>query len=120
MRNLSIALIEHGRIRTTDMKAKYLRPYVERLVTLGRDGSTKNRRLAFAMVPHKETIRRLFGEIGPRFVDRPGGYTRVIKEGTRNGDGAPMSLIEFVDYSPAPPKKKPTEREKRMRRLRQR
>jgi len=120
MRNLSIALLERGRIRTTDAKAKYLRSFVEKLITLGRDGSTHNRRQAFALLPHKESVKRLFDEIGPRFNGRPGGYTRIIKEGVRWGDGAPMSFIEFVDYEPAPPKPKLTEREKRLRRLRRR
>jgi large subunit ribosomal protein L17 len=120
MRNLAMALIERGRIRTTDAKAKFLRPFVEKLITLGRDGSTHNRRQAFSLVPHKETVKRLFADVGPRFKDRPGGYTRIIKEGIREGDGSPMSFIEFVDFSPAAPKKKLTEREKRMRQLRRR
>lgn len=120
MRNLAIALIENGRIRTTDAKAKYLRPFVEKLVTLSRDASTHNRRQAFSIIPNKEAVKRLFDDIGPRFVDRPGGYTRVIKEGVRPGDGSSMSFIEFVDFSPAEPKKQLSEREKRMRQLRRR
>ncbi|MCX7049014.1 MAG: 50S ribosomal protein L17 [Candidatus Sumerlaeota bacterium] len=118
LRNLAKGLIESGRIRTTDSKAKFLRSFIEKLITLGRDGSTHNRRQAFALLPQKEAIKKLFAEIGPRFVDRPGGYTRVIKEGVRPGDGASMSYIEFVDFAPAPPKKKLTDREKRLRKLR--
>jgi len=120
MRNLAIALIERGRIRTTDAKAKFLRPFVEKLVTLGRDGSTANRRHAFSILADKEATKRLFDDVGPRFLERPGGYTRVIKEGVREGDGAPMSFIEFVDFSPAPLKKKLSERQKRLRDLRRR
>ncbi len=118
MRNLARGLIQNGRIRTTDAKAKYLRPFVEKLVTLSKDGSTHNRRLVFAKLPCKETVQLLFEQIGPRFQERPGGYTRIIKEGVRLGDGASMSLIEFVDYTAGPPKKKLTDREKRMRQLR--
>lgn len=120
MRNLSIALIRSGRIRTTGAKAKYLRGFIEKLVTLGRDGTMSNRRNVFSLLPHKESVKKLFGEIGPRFVQRPGGYTRVIKEDPRPGDGAAMAFIEFVDYEPAPPKKKLSDREKRLRRLRRR
>ena len=118
MRNLALGLISHGRIRTTDAKARYLRPFIEKLITLGRDGSTHNRRLAFAILPSKEAMKELFDNIGPRFVGRPGGYTRIIKEGVRQGDGAPMSYIELVDYTPGPPRKKLTDREKRLRQLR--
>ena len=117
MRNLAIALIERERIRTTDAKAKYLRPYVEKLVSLGRDDATHNRRRAFSILASKEAVKKLFAEIGPRFKDRPGGYTRIVKEGVRPGDGSPMSFIEFVDFAPAPPKEKMTERQKRLRRL---
>lgn len=118
MRNLARALIMNGRIRTTDAKAKYLRPFVEKLITLSKDGSTHNRRLAFSTLPCKETMKVLFDEIGPRFVDRPGGYTRIIKEGVRLGDGSSMSFIEFVDFEPGPARKKLTDREKRMRQIR--
>ena len=100
MRNLAAALIEHERIRTTDAKAKQLRPFVERLVTKGREGTLHARRLAFSALGRKETVHKLFTVLGPRFSDRPGGYTRVVKADVRYGDAAPMSFIEFVERTP--------------------
>jgi large subunit ribosomal protein L17 len=97
MRNLAVALITHERIRTTDAKAKQLRPFVEHLVTLGRDGTLHHRRLAFSELGKKEAVHKLFTVLGPRFAQRPGGYTRVVKADIREGDGAPMSFIEFVE-----------------------
>lgn len=106
MRNLAIALIEHEIIKTTEAKAKQLRQVIERLVTIAKDGlraadpagvTLAKRRLAFSYLQDKEAVKRLFDTIAPRCMDRPGGYTRVVKCGRRMGDGAPMAYIEFVD-----------------------
>lgn len=98
LRNLAASLIQHERVRTTEAKAKELRPFVEKLVTLGKRDSLHARRQALSILPHKDVVRRLFGEISPRFSERPGGYTRILKLGPRRGDGAPMAFIEFVDF----------------------
>ena len=98
LRNLAASLIKHERVRTTEAKAKELRPFVEKLVTLGKRDSLHARRRALSILPHKDVVRRLFGEISPRFSERPGGYTRILKLGPRSGDGAPMAFIEFVDF----------------------
>jgi large subunit ribosomal protein L17 len=98
VRNQLTALFTHERITTTLAKAKNLRPVAERMVTLARTGTLPARRKVLTMVPDKEIVRRLFDEIAPRFMDRPGGYTRVLKLGRRHGDNAPMAIIEFVDY----------------------
>jgi len=97
LRNLACALIEHEKIQTTDAKAKALRPVIEKMITLAKDGSLASRRQAFASLGRKEAVHRLFTEIGPRFSERPGGFTRIVKDGPRMGDGAPMAFIEFVD-----------------------
>jgi len=97
-RNQLTALFTHDRIVTTLAKAKELRPLAERMVTLAGTGSLPARRKALTMVPDKEVVRRLFEEIAPRFTDRPGGYTRVMRLGRRRGDGAELAIIEFVDY----------------------
>ncbi len=99
--NLSVALIAHERIHTTEAKAKALRPLVERLVTLGKKGTLHHRRLAFAALQKKQAVHKLFEEIAPRFTERPGGYTRIIRDGQRSGDGAWMAYIEFVERSEA-------------------
>lgn len=98
LRNLAASLIAHERIRTTEAKAKELRPFVEKLVTLGKKDSLHARRRALSILPHKAAVKRLFGEVSPRFAERPGGYTRILKLGPRQGDGAPMAFIEFVDF----------------------
>lgn len=99
VRGLVNSLVEHGRIRTTLTKAKYIRPIVERAVTLGqRANSLHARRRLLALYPNKETVDRLMRGVSPRFKDRPGGYTRIIKLGSRPGDMADMAYIEFVDY----------------------
>jgi len=117
MRNLAVALIEHERIRTTDAKAKQLRPFVERLVTLGKQGTLAARRLAFSKLGKKQAVHKLFTELGPRFSDRPGGYTRVVKAERRVGDGAPMAFIEFVERAAPvePTEKKHKDLRQRMR-----
>jgi large subunit ribosomal protein L17 len=98
MRNLARALIAHGRITTTVEKAKSLRPFVEKLVTLTKKKNALHaRRLALSKLPDKETITKLFSDLGPRFADRPGGYTRIIKLHTRRlGDGGKTAIIEFL------------------------
>ncbi len=97
-RNQLTALFTHERIVTTIAKAKELRPLAERMVTLARTGSLPARRKVLTMVPDKDVVRRLFDDIAPRFMDRPGGYTRIMRLGRRRGDGAEMAIIEFVDY----------------------
>lgn len=98
--NMAIALIENGRIKTTDMKAKELRRFAERLVTLGKKQTLAARRLAFGTLRHEDSVAKLFGELAERFKDRHGGYTRIMKVGHRHGDAALMSFIEFVGYEP--------------------
>ena len=98
--NLACSLIEHGRIRTTETKAKAVRPIAEKMITLGRDGSIHARRQALAYLRTQEVVHKLFAEVAPRFRERPGGYTRVVKLGPRQGDAAPMAYLELVDYVP--------------------
>jgi large subunit ribosomal protein L17 len=97
-RNQLTALFTHERIITTVAKAKELRPLAERMVTLAGTGTLPARRKVLTMVPDKDVVRRLFTEIAPRFTERPGGYTRIMRLGRRRGDGAEMAIIEFVDY----------------------
>ena len=96
-RNMAASLIEHEVIKTTLPKAKELRRVAEPLITLAKTESVANRRLAFARTRDKAAVGKLFSEIGPRYVDRPGGYTRILKCGYRAGDAAPMAYIELVD-----------------------
>ncbi|MBA2537251.1 MAG: 50S ribosomal protein L17 [Actinobacteria bacterium] len=98
--NLASALIEHGRIRTTEAKAKEVRPIVEQMITLGKRGDVSAHRQAVAFLRSKPIAHKLFAEVAPRFADRPGGYTRVVKLGPRQGDSAPMAYLELVDYVP--------------------
>ena len=98
--NLAGALIEHGRIRTTETKAKAVRPIAEKMITLGREGSIHSRRQALAYLRTQEIVHKLFSEVAPRFKDRPGGYTRIVKLGPRQGDSAPMAYLELVDFVP--------------------
>ena len=95
--NMSSSLIEHEQIVTTLPKAKELRPFVEKLVTLAKKGDLNSRRIAIARTRNKEMSKKLFDILGPRYADRPGGYIRVLKAGFRYGDNAPMAVIEFVD-----------------------
>ena len=97
MRNLAASLIEHGSIETTEAKAKELRPFVEKLITKARTGTLHARRLAGRHIQRRETADKLFKEIGPKFAQRPGGYTRILKTGFRKGDGAEMARIELVE-----------------------
>jgi large subunit ribosomal protein L17 len=97
---LAGALIEHGRIRTTEAKAKDVRPIVEEMITLGKRGDVAARRQAVAFLRSKHVAYMLFADVAPRFADRPGGYTRIVKLGPRQGDAAPMAYLELVDYVP--------------------
>jgi large subunit ribosomal protein L17 len=95
--NLATALFEHGRITTTQAKAKALRPVAERLITFAKKGDIHARRQVLTVVRDKSVVHTLFAEIGPRFAERPGGYTRITKIGPRKGDNAPMAVIELVE-----------------------
>ena len=95
--NMASSLVKHEIIKTTVPKAKELRRVIEPLITLAKTDSVANRRLAFARTRDKEVVGKLFSEIGPRFADRPGGYTRILKCGFRTGDNAPMAYIELLD-----------------------
>lgn len=97
LRNMASSLFRHGQIETTTAKAKELRPYAERLITLARRGDLQARRLASSKIRERDVLGILFDEIGPRFKNRPGGYTRILKVGTRKGDAAEMSLIQLVE-----------------------
>ena len=96
-RNMAAALIKHEQIATTTAKAKELRPYVEKLITLAKKGGLSNRRLAHARMLDDTQLRKLFDVIAPRYADRAGGYTRIIKAGIRASDAAPIAIIELVD-----------------------
>jgi large subunit ribosomal protein L17 len=96
-RNMSVSLLKHEVIKTTLPKAKELRRFVEPLITLGKEPSLSNHRLAFDRLRDREIVMKLFGELGPRYKTRPGGYLRILKYGFRNGDNAPMALVELVD-----------------------
>lgn len=100
-RNMSASLLKHELIKTTVVKAKELRRFVEPLITLSKTDSVANRRLAFARLRDPAAVAKLFTQIGPRHVQRPGGYLRVLKCGFRTGDSAPMALIEIVDRQEA-------------------
>ncbi|MBI5491635.1 MAG: 50S ribosomal protein L17 [Deltaproteobacteria bacterium] len=95
--NMTNDLVVWGRIRTTTPKAKVLRKFAERMITLGKDGSLSARRRAMAFMRNKETVTKLFAEVAPRFKERNGGYTRILKIGQRPGDNASMSIIELVE-----------------------
>jgi len=100
LRNMATALFEHERIETTAAKAKALRPYAERLITLGKRGDLHSRRLAARHIQDRDVLKKLFEDLAGRFSERNGGYTRVLKTGTRRGDNAPTALIELVDFVP--------------------
>lgn len=101
LRNMAVSLFEHEAIKTTLPKAKELRRVAEPLITLAKNDSVANRRLAFARTRSEKAVGKLFNELGPRFKDRPGGYLRVLKMGFRAGDNAPMAYVELVDRAPA-------------------
>ncbi len=98
--NLACSLIEHGRIRTTEAKAKAVKPFAEQMITLGKRGDLHARRQALAELRSQEIVHRLFADVGPRFSERPGGYSRIVKLGPRQGDAANMVYLELVDYEP--------------------
>jgi large subunit ribosomal protein L17 len=99
--NLAGALIEHGRIKTTEAKAKAVKSFAEQMITLGKRGDLHARRLALAELRSQDVVHQLFADVAPRFADRPGGYTRIVKLGPRYGDAAEMVYLELVDYEPA-------------------
>lgn len=94
--NLAASLFEAGAITTTEAKAKALRPYAERLITKAKDGSVHARRQVLAKIQDRDVVHHLFADIAPRYEERHGGYTRIVKVGQRKGDGAPMAIIELV------------------------
>ena len=96
-RNMTVSLVEHELIKTTVAKAKELRGYAEPLITLAKNDSVANRRLAYDRTRSKEAVGKLFTELGPRYQERPGGYIRILKCGYRAGDKAPMAYVELVD-----------------------
>src|SRR5215831_20844115 len=114
--NLAQALFEHDRITTTQAKAKRLRPLAERLVTFAKRGDLHSRRRVLTVIRDKDVVFTLFDQIAPRFDNRPGGYTRIVKAGVRKGDAAPMAVIELVEElvvtAPAPAKAARTEARK--------
>ena len=120
MRNLITALLREEKIQTTDPKAKELRRWADRVITLGKRGSLHARRQALGIVQDKAVVRKLFDTIAPRFKDRPGGYTRIIKLGIRRGDAAQMSLIELVGAEAERGSRKTGEKQGRRARRRQR
>lgn len=122
LRGLSRSLIAHGRVVTTETKARKLRPYVEKLITKARKGGLHRRRQALSELGDRKLVHRLFGEVAPRTGDRPGGYTRIMKLGPRRGDAAPMAIIELVDQpATRAPEPEPSgkSRGRRLRRRRQ-
>ena len=118
LRGLSRSLIAHGRVVTTESKARKLRPYVEKMITKARKGGLHRRREALGELGDKTLVHRLFVEVAPRTGERPGGYTRILKLGPRRGDAAPMAIIELVDgvSTRAPAEPEPTTRRGRLRR----
>jgi large subunit ribosomal protein L17 len=100
--NLACSLIEHGRIRTTEAKAKAVKPFAEQMITLGKRGDLAARRRAISELRSQDIVHALFADVAPRFAERPGGYTRIVKLGPRQGDAADMVYLELVDYQPEP------------------
>ncbi len=98
LRNLTASVIEHSRVETTLAKAKAVKPLVEKMITIGKSGTLADKRRALAFLYRRKTVHMLFDEVAPRFMDRNGGYTRIIKSDFRKGDGAEMAILEFVDY----------------------
>jgi len=105
--NQLASLMTHERIETTLTKAKELRPLAERLITIGKNDGVSARRRIFQWIPDRTTVKKVFETIAPRFVDRPGGYTRILRLGSRRGDGAEAAILEFVDYKFEPKEKAP-------------
>lgn len=107
LRNMMISLLEHEAIKTTVPKAKELRRVVEPMITLAKEPTLSNKRLAFDRLRNRDIVSKLFNELGPRFKTRPGGYTRILKMGFRVGDNAPMALVELVDRAEVAPVEDP-------------
>lgn len=99
--NLTCSLFEHGRIRTTEARAKAVKPYAEKMITLARRGDLHARRQALSELRSQEIVHTLFSDVAPRMADRPGGYSRIVKLGQRQGDGAEMVYLELVDFDPS-------------------
>jgi large subunit ribosomal protein L17 len=99
--NLACSLIEHGRVRTTEAKAKAVKPFAEQMITLGKRGDLAARRQAISELRSQDAVHRLFADVAPRFAERPGGYSRIVKLGPRQGDAADMVYLELVDHVPA-------------------
>jgi large subunit ribosomal protein L17 len=97
LQNLAVSLLIHERVRTTEAKAKEVRRLVDRIITWGKRGDLHARRLAVRQVRSRTIVKRVFDELAPRYIDRPGGYTRILKAGYRQGDNAPMVVMELVD-----------------------
>ena len=114
--NMAISLIMHKRITTTLAKAKALKKYVEPLITKAKEDSTNSRRVVFSYLQNKEAIKELFGPVAEKVGDRPGGYTRIIKLGFRQGDAAPVCFIELVDFDPEMAKGEAKKKTRRSRR----
>jgi large subunit ribosomal protein L17 len=109
LRNMTVSLFRHEQISTTVPKAKELRRVAEPLITLGKNPSLANRRLAFARLRDRDIVGKLFDDLGQRFKARPGGYLRILKSGYRPGDAAPMAVVQLVERTPAKQAEKPTE-----------
>ena len=107
-RNMLVSLLQHERIKTTLAKGKELRSWADRIISLGKQGTLHARRRAFALLRNEGIVKKLFDEIAPKLKNREGGYTRVFKLGWRQGDGAPLSLVELVTYAAPEEKKKST------------
>ena len=105
LRNMAGSLVDNGRIQTTVDRAKALRNFIEPVITLGKAGDLASRRLAFRKIPNKSIVHKIFEEIAPRFKERPGGYTRIIKTSVRRGDNAQLAIIEFVEGADSAPAK---------------
>jgi large subunit ribosomal protein L17 len=106
LRNLTASVVEKNRITTTLAKAKAVQPIVEKMIGLGKSGTLADKRQAFAYFFKRETVKTLFDEVAPRFMDRQGGYTRIIRGDFRKGDGAETAILEFVDFQFVPKEKK--------------
>jgi large subunit ribosomal protein L17 len=113
---LALSLFEHERVKTTEAKAKALKPYAERLITKAKAGGVHERRQVLALIEDRSVVHKLFADIAPRFTARNGGYTRILKLGPRNGDGAPMALIELVEGAMATTVSEETGTRRRLRR----
>jgi large subunit ribosomal protein L17 len=107
-RNMVVSLLQHERIKTTLAKGKELRSWADKIISLGKKANLHARRQAFALLRNESIVKKLFDEIAPKMKDREGGYTRIYKLGWRQGDGAPLSLVELVTFSPPEQKKKST------------